>query len=360
MLRRTLERLILHVWYGRGPAACAVSLMLWPLSFITRWVSDRRRDRIRALAPAPVPVIVVGNLVVGGAGKTPLVASLAKALTGRGYQVGILAGGYRAQRRDARAVRADDDAHEQGDEPVLLALTTGLPVAAGRSRREALTLLLNENPGLDLVISDDGLQHAGLVRSLELAVFDTRGVGNGRLLPAGPLRERLDHVRQMDAVILNGEVDIPEPLADLRQFHFSVRPDRFRALSPPFDRLDLQAFLERLERTPGGGLLALAGIAEPERFFASLRAMGIRPTRYLALTDHAPISAEFLAAQTESTIVMTGKDAVKCRPYADSRCWWLDLSAECEPALLTWLEDRLGLTTARHSGLPDLQRPPHA
>jgi tetraacyldisaccharide 4'-kinase len=354
LLRRLLERLLLRIWFGHGPGPATGRLLLMPLTFITARISRRGRDQIRALPRPPLPVVVIGNLVAGGAGKTPLVIAMARQLSARGWRVGLLASGYRARRSEARLVRADDDAQEHGDEPVLLAFSTGLPVAAGRFRDEALHRLMQAHPDLSVVLADDGLQHTRLPRSLELVVFDTRGVGNGCLLPAGPLREPIDHARQMDALMLNGDAQAPDSLDRLPSFRFRAIPDRFRPVSSATPALDARAFQAQLAARSHGGLLALAGIAQPERFFQALRALGIVPTRYGSLDDHATIDPEFLAAQPEAIIVMTGKDAVKCRSFADSRCWWLDLDTECDPAFINWLEEQLGRSTARHSGLPDL------
>ena len=357
MLRRLLERLLLRIWFGRGPGPAAGRLLLTPLALITAHISRRRRERIRGLPRPPLPVVVLGNLVAGGAGKTPLVIAIARQLNARGWRVGLLASGYRARRSEARLVKADDDARDHGDEPVLLALSTGLPVAAGRFRDEALHRLMRAHPDLTVVLADDGLQHTRLPRSLEVVVFDARGVGNGSLLPAGPLREPLDHMRQMDALMLNDQARSPEGLDPPATFRFRVVPDRFIPLAPGGQALDIQNFRQHCASAARGGLLALAGIAQPDRFFQTLQALGLSPSRYLPLDDHAVIDPTFLAAQPEAIIVMTGKDAVKCRSFADSRCWWLDLSTECDPAFITWLEEQIGRTTAGYSGLPDLQGP---
>ncbi len=355
MLRRLLERLLLRIWFGRGPGPAAGRLLLTPLAFITERISRRRRERIRGLPHPPLPVVVFGNLVAGGAGKTPLVIAVARVLSARGWRVGLLASGYRARRSEARLVGAHDDAQDHGDEPVLLALSTGLPVAAGRFREKALHRLIDAHPDLTVVLADDGLQHTHLPRSLEVVVFDARGAGNGCLLPAGPLREPLDHVRQMDALMLNDQARIPDGLEPPMTFRFRVVPDRFIPLAPGGPALDIQNFRQHCTSAARGGLLALAGIAQPDRFFKTLQTLGFSPSRYLPLDDHAVIDPTFLAAQPEAIIVMTGKDAVKCRPFADSRCWWLDLSTECDPAFINWLEEQLGRKTAGHSGMPDLQ-----
>jgi len=331
-----LTRLVMAIWFGRGPVSRLLAALLSPLSALTRWHSRGARSAIARHAPPRVPVLVVGNLLVGGTGKTPLVLALGRALAASGLGVGLLCSGYGARREDARMVRGEDDATEQGDEAVLLASESGLPVAAGRRRDRALECLVTAYPRLDLVISDDGLQHRHLARTLELVVFDRRGLGNGLLLPAGPLREALPPDGQFTAIAVNDAV-VPPGVRALHSFGFRIEavglthmrsgetlsPDAFRA------------------RHPGHELCALAGIGEPARFFDSLVRQGLHPTRRLALADHARIAADDLAAIAEPLIVMTAKDAVKCRAFADGRCWVLRVEAKPDPQLFTWLRGAL-------------------
>src|SRR5690606_22357268 len=324
-LRRHLESLLQRLWYATDPglALRALRTGLAPLSALTAAVASRRRARLRTLpAPRP-PVVVVGNLVAGGAGKTPLVAAIATALAREGLRPGIVASGYGAARSDARLVRAGDDPAQAGDEPLLLAQTTGVPVAAARRRAEAVALLKAAHPELDLVISDDGLQHAGLARSVELVVFDERGAGNGRLLPAGPLRAPLAQAASMDALVLNG--DAAAPIPHPRQYRFRVEP---------------VAAGEFARRVDGRPLVAVAGTAAPQRFFDALRALGLRP-RCVALGDHATLEPAGLAALAEAFVVMTGKDAVKCAAWADDRCWALEVRAVPEPEFIDWLTETI-------------------
>ncbi|MGE0807703.1 MAG: tetraacyldisaccharide 4'-kinase [Burkholderiaceae bacterium] len=333
--------------------------MLSPLSALTASVAARKRRRIAALPPPQPPVVVIGNLVAGGSGKTPLLAALAEALRRGGWRIGIIANGYGGRRRDARLVGPYDDPAEHGDEAVLLAQLTGLPLAAARRRDEALALLRSTHPELQLVLSDDGLQHAWLPRSVELAVFDARGAGNGRLLPAGPLREPLAHAADMDALLLNG--DAAPPLPHPRCFRFHVEPVRFVpvAVTPGAAAAGAAAagvaaagaavagaaaYAVRTAIAPHDfaqlaadrGLLAVAGIGAPQRFFDTLHGLGLNP-RCVALPDHAPLDAAMLAAAPEPLIVMTAKDAVKCRHLADDRCWALEVRAVLDPAFIDWL-----------------------
>lgn len=305
--------------------------------------AGRRRALVHHLPRTERPlVVVVGNLVVGGTGKTPLVAELARDMAARGWAVGILARGHRARRRDARLIGPLDDAREHGDEPVLLARATGLPVACGHDRGAALALLRRRHPGLDLVISDDGLQHARLPRSLELAVFDGRGAGNGAVLPAGPLREPLEHLATMDALLWRDDEAAPRLPAGLalptRRFGFRLAPAGWRQVAmPDAPPLAPDAFATRLQ---GQTVHALAGIARPERFFATLRAAGIVAHRSHALPDHV-VADPALLPPPPAIVLMTAKDAVKFARIADGRCWFLEVRAHLDPALPDWLEETL-------------------
>jgi len=331
-----LTRPVMAIWFGRGPVSRVLAALLIPFSVLTRWHSMRARAAIARHAPPQLPVLVVGNLLVGGTGKTPLVVALARALAASGLGVGLVCSGYGARRQDARLVRAEDEAGEQGDEAVLLASESGLPVAAGRRRDQALECLLAAYPGLDLVISDDGLQHQHLARTVELVVFDRRGLGNGLLLPAGPLREALPADGQLSAIAVN-DAPAPRGVRAAHTFGFRIRALGLAHMGSG-ETLSPDAFRTRHS---GQALCALAGIGEPTRFFDTLEEQGIHPTHRLALADHARISASDLAAIPEPLIVMTAKDAVKCRGFADDRCWILRVEAEPDPQLLIWLQGAL-------------------
>ena len=390
MIRERLEPALRALWFARspGPAAAVAGALLSPLSRLTARVAARQRARILALPEPPVPVVVVGNLVVGGAGKTPLVTAIVSALAERGWKPAIVASGYGASREDARLVGPDDPPETAGDEALLLAQLSARPVAAGRRRAEALAPLLAAHPEIDVVVSDDGLQHAALPRTLEIAVFDRRGAGNGRLLPAGPLREPLAHLATMDAVALNGdEASVPDvPDAATRPaaaaaataassptgpqtFRFRVVPYRFVRVDGLGEPLSGAAFRALVEsRSPARGavrLAAVAGIGEPKRLFDTLAGLGLNPGRRLAPGDHRTIDAATLRALDVDFVVMTTKDAVKCRRWADDRCWALEVRAEPEPGFVDWLdhelrEASLGQTSAGHPGVPDLQGPAEA
>ncbi|MBE0592510.1 MAG: tetraacyldisaccharide 4'-kinase [Gemmatimonadales bacterium] len=345
-LRERVEAALARFWFrpSGGIGDRLVGFALRPLEMLTAAVSGSRRRRILAARSQPHDpplVIVVGNLVVGGAGKTPLVATIAGELAARGWRCGILSRGYRRRSTEPALVAPGDDADEVGDEPLMLARETGLPVVVGADRRAALELMRDANPDIAVVVSDDGLQHAALPRDIEIAVFDARGAGNRRLLPAGPLREPLTHVRGMDAVVVNGGGS--SPVAHPRIFASRLVPVEFVALDDPSHRIPAHRFASHVA---GRELLAIAGIASPQRFFDVLDGLGLH-SRNVALPDHARIDPALLASRTEELVVMTMKDAVKCDGGIVQGLWALRSVAHCDPSLIDWLEAAVrGQTTA--------------
>lgn len=344
-VRAHLERGLQDLWFGpRGLLGRAVVIALLPLSALVARVAARRRQHIARAKAEPrvageVPVIVVGNLTVGGTGKTPLLIALADALSQRGWRVGLIARGHGARLGATipRVVPPDGSAADYGDEPVLVAARTGLPVVIGHDRGAALRQLI-ANFDCNLVLSDDGLQHVGLARRLELAVFDARGAGNGHCLPAGPLREPLRGALLMDGIVLNG-LRASAPMPHSRTFRFELQPCAFVSLDrsrqwTPHD------FVSQVRDAP---LDALAGIGSPQRFFDTLESLGIR-ARQWPLADHAPIDEAWLAGLTGRWLIMTEKDAVKCTGFDArvlTRCVFLRVDALAETALIDWLEERL-------------------
>lgn len=265
----------------------------------------------RAVPPA-VPVLVVGNLVVGGAGKTPTVIALVEGLRRRGWTPGIVSRGYRASRQDGGPVATDDAAQAVGDEPLLMRRRTGAPVWIGRDRPAALRALLERHPEVDVVISDDGRQHLALHRDAECLVIDERGVGNGWMLPAGPLREPLPRsVDDGTFLIYNAAqptTALPGRLAQRRLGAVLRWEDWWHGSSQPGE--PWEAFRSRRWR-------AVAGIGHPERFFAMLEAEGLRIER-CPLPDHAPLDPRPWPADG-LRVIMSEKDAVKIRPDAADR-----------------------------------------
>jgi tetraacyldisaccharide 4'-kinase len=285
-------RSLRRAWTGRGPLACA----LWPISLAFRALASLRRAAYRSgifkSGPVAVPVVVVGNVVAGGAGKTPIVRAIVDHLASRGIRAGIVSRGHGRNTTGCREVQADSTANEVGDEPLLLARTCHVPVFVARRRIEAARALLQAHPQTQVIVSDDGLQHYAMQRDIEICVFDERGTGNGWLLPAGPLREpwprHADFVLRTAGTPRIDGFDVRRHLAG-----WAVRADGARTT---FD--DLR----------GQRLTAVAAIAKPEAFFAMLREAGMPMQLTIALADHDDF-AQFPAIEGE--IVCTEKDAVK-------------------------------------------------
>ncbi|MFZ5532430.1 MAG: tetraacyldisaccharide 4'-kinase [Pseudomonadota bacterium] len=318
------------IWYG--PPRCAWPL--WPLSglYALGAALHRLPYRLgwRKAARLPVPVIVVGNLTVGGTGKTPLVIHLARALAAQGERPGILCRGYGGRvRRWPQRVTPASDPVEVGDEPVLIAQRTGLPVAAGPSRARAGQLLLDA--GCTVLLTDDGLQHHALARDMEIAVVDgARGLGNGLLLPAGPLRESARRLERVDAVVVQGEGFTPAHAAT------------FRMTLPLSEVVDLATRQERrpLADFAGEAVHALAGIGHPRRFFDALRAAGLRVVEH-PFPDHYDYRPQDLVFAAAGPIFMTEKDAVKCARLNPPNAWVAPVEAQLTPDLADWVRTRL-------------------
>jgi tetraacyldisaccharide 4'-kinase len=313
-----------RMWYDRA----APPWWLIPLSLAYGAVAGSRRflygKRLRRSTRLQRPVIVVGNLSVGGTGKTPLVCWLAARLAERGFTPGVVTRGYRGSFRGVRLVTRSDDPTVVGDESVLLARRTGMPVAAGRDRAAAAQLLVDA--GCDIIVSDDGLQHYALSRDCEIVVIDgDRRFGNGWLLPAGPLRERRARLGSADVVVVNGGRALLDGALSMRleaKSAVALTGGRTRPL-PAFAGLEVHA---------------VAGIGHPERFFNMLRAHGIEVIGH-ALPDHARLTPEDVDFPDTKPVLMTEKDAVKCRHAADERHWYVPVSAYFEGSESTTLLD---------------------
>ncbi|MDP2264162.1 MAG: tetraacyldisaccharide 4'-kinase [Hydrogenophaga sp.] len=295
----------------RGPGA----RLLWPLSQIYGALMGMRRALYAAgffrSQRVPVPVIVVGNVVVGGAGKTPTVVALVQHLRQAGWCPGVVSRGYGRSTSETLSVTASTPPELSGDEPALIHRATGVPVFVARQRIDAARALLLAHPDINLLICDDGLQHLALARDLNVTVFDERGVGNGWLLPAGLLREAWPGHPASDTI----------PRLVLRQHREGERPPPVDAPPgvPAFNaarRLADHAVNARGERIElvalvGRPLTAVAGIARPQAFFDMLRSRGLTVTREVALPDHADAAAYGALTVTGGSIVCTEKDAVK-------------------------------------------------
>lgn len=317
-----MERLQ-HHWYRLSP----LHLLLYPLSLLFGALAALRRllyrSGVLARVRLPVPVVVIGNISVGGTGKTPLVLWLAQQLVENGWHPGIVSRGYAGDGARAgmvRQVNADDDAAEVGDEPLLMAQRALCPVWTGRDRPAAAQALLAAHPECDIILSDDGLQHYRLHRDVEIAVVDgARRFGNGLLLPAGPLREPLSRLRSVDAVAVNGGT------ASAGEFAMRLGGTRFHNLLNP-DRVLAPAHFA------GQCLHAVAGIGHPQRFFHHLEQLGLKVQAH-PFPDHHRYRADDIAFDDADAILMTEKDAVKCAAFANERHWVLRVDAQIDPSL---------------------------
>jgi tetraacyldisaccharide 4'-kinase len=312
-------------WYRRS----ALSLALWPLSLaFGAGVAIRRglyRHGLFTQTRLPVPVVVVGNLVVGGAGKTPLTLWLARALAARGRRPGIVSRGFGGTDAGPSEVPPGGDWRRYGDEPVLMAEAVAAPVWIGRRRAAAAQALLAAHPDCDVVLCDDGLQHYALARDVELAVVDARGAGNGFLLPAGPLREPA--ARAVDAVVGHGTPG---------RFAMRLEPSGFSRVSRPDQAVPLEALR-------GRRLHAVAGIGHPQRFFDSLAALGLAFTPHAFPDHHAFVPADLEFAACDA-VLMTAKDAVKCRAFGRDDLVALAVAARVDEALADFVIDRIAWT----------------
>ncbi|QNK67772.1 tetraacyldisaccharide 4'-kinase [Variovorax sp. PAMC26660] len=283
-------------WLHRGPLAC----LLWPLSLLYAALFAVRGWLYRLgwlrTARVQVPVIVVGNVIAGGAGKTPVVMAVVRHLQARGLQVGVVSRGYGRRTDDCREVLDDSDPHDVGDEPALIRHATNAPVFVARQRVEAARALLARHPGTQVIVSDDGLQHLALGRDIEICVFDDRGIGNGWRLPAGPLREAWP--RRCDLVLHSGE----RPA-------FAGGYTATRNLAA--DALTSDGKHVPLQTLEGQAVIALAAIARPEAFFEMLRARGLTLAETIALPDHYDFDGWQRPSNTTHALVCTEKDAVK-------------------------------------------------
>ncbi len=312
----------------------ALTLLLLPCSALFAAAVALRRLAYRrgwlATVRVGVPVVVVGNITAGGSGKTPLAIWLVNHLRTRGWRPGVVSRGYGGDARGCVEVDAGSAPAEVGDEPLLIHLKTGAPVVVGRDRVAAARTLLARHPGVDLIVADDGLQHYRLARDLELVVVDAAaGFGNGWPLPAGPLREPRRRLRAADALIQAVRPGArPRDLAAWRADFAAGRAWRLRAP-------DARRPLEELAQ---GEWLAATGIGRPAGFFELLAAHGVRFAPR-AFPDHHAFTAADLPAG--GRVLMTEKDAVKCRHFAGADWWAVELEALPEPAFVDWLDARM-------------------
>ena len=335
------DRLV-GAWYA--PRLTLLTGLLVPLSFLFRGAVALRsalyRGGVLRVERLPVPIVIVGNLSVGGSGKTPLAIGLARALAVRGWHPGLVSRGYGGATQKPCAVNAGSMPDQVGDEALLLA-GTGLPVWVGRDRPAAARALLAAHPECDVIVADDGLQHYAMARTVEIAVVDeARGLGNRFMLPAGPLRESASRLDAVDAVVcLRRGPGAHATRISARESTISLAGDSFVRVGAP-------GIVAGAESFRGAHMHAIAGLGNPARFFEHLRALGIDATCH-ALPDHHRFTPADLAIPEATFILMTEKDAVKCVAFADERCWALPVRAAIDDSLLSLIEEKLrGFQTA--------------
>ena len=323
-----MELDVTRFWYRRSPLA----LVAAPLALVAYALYALRRAAyrlgLRPVTRLDVAVVVVGNITAGGTGKTPLVAWLAEALKRTGRRPGVVCRSYRAQALAPARVDAASDPQVHGDEAVLLARLQSSPVWSGPNRVATALALTRAHREVDVVICDDGLQHYALARDCEIAVVDAmRGLGNGMLLPAGPLREPASRLRSVDAIVMHGA---NAPHADekpARRFDMRLAGASFYSLLEP-------SRTASADRFAGKQVAALAGIGNPDRFFAHLRDLGIRFSAHPFPDHHRFEERDLRALGSAEIVLMTEKDAIKCRAFADHRMWVLPVVAEVSDALV--------------------------
>lgn len=330
-----MRKKLLQQWYQPKPSPWLY--LLWPLTILYRLGLLAHRSYLLSINQPEVrrrlPIIVVGNLSVGGTGKTPLTIWLLEYLKSQGYKPGCISRGYKGkQNKYVQIVTASSDPNAVGDEPVLIAQRTGMPVVVCRDRCAALNKLLHEHD-CNIVVSDDGLQHHRLPRDIEIVVLDaSRGVGNGLCLPMGPLREPKKRLKQVDYVIEQGGQgdEAFELVADLC----------YPLVGSEKGRLPLS---ELLSRASGKRCYAVAGIGNPERFFSALKALDPQ-IEVLAFPDHHAFSFQDIdLGDQDSMILMTEKDAIKCKTFADQRHWALPVRAQPSEAFIASISQRIAV-----------------
>lgn len=309
-----------RIWSGKSPLFLLLLPLAWLYGLISNLIRFSYKAGLKKSWRAPVPVVVVGNLTAGGNGKTPVVIWLVETLQQHGFRVGVVSRGYGGKAESYPLLLSEETSTAQaGDEPVLISQRTGAPVAVSPVRSDAVKALLASHE-LDVIITDDGLQHYALARDVEIVVIDgIRRFGNGHWLPAGPMRERRSRLRSVDAVITNGGTAHSGELAMILQ---------------PGKAINL---LTGEQRDPASlqNVVAMAGIGHPPRFFATLKQLDVNVQNEVAFSDHHPYTLDKLSgvAQSGQVLLMTEKDAVKCRSFAQPNWWYLPVDAKIEGVL---------------------------
>ena len=318
-----LERLLNHIWYGNS----FLSWCLIPLTWPVRWVIHRRRQQAepKGRTPEGITVIVVGGLTAGGTGKTPVLIGLGKWLTEQGYRVGVVSRGYGGTHGpEPHSVKELDGAAVVGDEPLLIQRELAVPVVVCADRKRALDTLVDQGM-VDVVLSDDGLQHYPMPRDIELLLLDAeRGLGNGRLLPAGPLREPASRLASVDVVLERNSGDPDRG--------FSYQPSGALHLASGRQVTWSECVAEWRDQS----MVAMTGLGQPRQFFEMLSGQGLA-IEAESLGDHEALTQARLDRREEEVVLMTAKDAVKLTECTDPRVWVVAIEVALPSSLLTKL-----------------------
>lgn len=335
--RAQLESWLHRQWQKRG----VLSILLRPFSALVSLYIKKKAQQPRAiLSFTPPPIIVVGNIIIGGAGKTPVVLAICHFLKEQGWQPGIISRGYGVRIEGAARVgQGQLDATQFGDEPTLLAQQSGVPIAVHPKRVLALEALCQAHPGIDVIIADDGLQHQALPRDIEIIVQDARGVASGLLLPAGPLREHPDKLKHADWLItqLSAQQNLPytpTPSMPSRCVTMQLWPCHFEQLSSG-KCVAADTWLTEVHQNQNS--IALAAIGQPKRFFNMLEQFGIALEQEIALADHGHLAVSSFSQLKAPILLITAKDAVKYQSITDSRIWVVHVKPQFSPA--SWLHE---------------------
>ncbi len=331
------------LWSGESGLWRLLLPLSWLYGAISWLLRQCYRLGLKKRWRAPLPVVIVGNLTAGGNGKTPVVIWLVEHLMQRGFKLGIVSRGYGGKASHYPLVLSRETTTAQaGDEPVLIYRRTHVPVAVAPKRRDAIEALLEQHPDLDLIVTDDGLQHYALERDFEIVVVDgVRRFGNGWWLPAGPMRERAHRLSEVDAIITNGGI------AQAQEIAMRLTPSVLVNIASGERRI--------IAGCTSQPMVAMAGIGHPPRFFNTLRDCGITPISTHAFADHYAFTLAELSNLTHphQWLVMTEKDAVKCRDFAQDNWWYLPVDAQLEASqaeqLLSRIESLVGRVTRYHA-----------
>jgi tetraacyldisaccharide 4'-kinase len=345
-----IEFALLQIWYGGQTPGLFTGLTLKALEAVykgLRWATGQNRKARAAKKTCLPPVLVVGNLIAGGAGKTPIVMAICQFMVARGDKVGIVSRGYGRSTNTPILIApaySSSEAGDAGDEPLFLSRETGCPVAVCADRNQAVQLLLKHFPDLDLIVSDDGLQHHRLARQIEWVVFDRRAHGNGRMLPAGPLREPLSRLDSVDAVLCSNIE--PECLTKALNWPMRGNWHAIHVQLKGFRQLSSGKFLtleQAAQRWKSLKLMAFTGIADPNKLFDAVRSAGLHLESTRGLPDHFNYPEDFCTQFNQEVLITSGKDAVKLNQL-NPKVWVAEISVKLPPALTHALEDCIGPT----------------